>query len=919
MEVFIPDICPDVQQNDLRRAIAAVLHNDPFKVYQQHPINFLVSVFPTKAGQCRRGALTVPTHDIGQHFLRDYGGRAPSKTIVVGGQPLRFVQSKNSPRSVTLDRITLTPYIDPDDQEAKQNLWADLQARTVPVSSVQFGWECRDRVYSVEYEKPSPGGRFSFDAQRREFRIRLFELNESVMIVVRAAQIEWASLAQVKENDATKIVLFLSLSYAPAYESDIAPQSGADEDTSAGKTWTTARGAQRQRLAALDHQHQIYAMYTSLALRIVCEGPTAVEDLKTLCAHAHVKRRAKFMYPIDRGRLLFAPEVQRNYLWWLESLDWELAFQIDVLARDNIMDLREILCLRPHLTRMAEKKSTQYLAAFVRYLAREARDPAWYQRSHRVDNALQQLFMRCRKDFMPPEDISPTDITKGELQDFGCLHAMITPTTIRLEGPLPERCNRVIRMYAEHSSSFLRVRFTDEAGLQCRSDRDVDYRAFIHDRFGHILQNGFPIAGHRFNFLGYSNSGLKEHSMWFVKDFTRQVVMEDGSVVQEHVTAESIVAGLGDFDDNPYDPHLMECPARYGARIAQSFSATQAFATVKVDEIRIIPDITNGEGERQSMDVVGTLSPEQEEDAMDVDGEHPSAERSNTISPELERAIKDAKANRSFTDGIGTLSPELARDIWEAFRQKTRRRLGDEPPAAYQIRLQGAKGMLSRDPSLTGRVICVRPSMIKYSAPRSAVLEIADVFHRPRKFQLNRPLVMLLEELNMTGGYDYLQGLQQEIKDKTEAASESLSNAAHLFETTGLGANFALSTLFQELSDLGVSNLTDDFTRQVVSFGKYHTLRELKCHARIPIPGGYNLVGVADIHGYLEEGQIFVCVVPGVGKDPVYLKGPTMVARSPVIHQGDVQVVNAIGPPPPGSPFEIEPLKNTIVFSTKGE
>jgi len=37
-----------------------------------------------------------------------------------------------------------------------------------------------------------------------------------------------------------------------------------------------------------------------------------------------------------------------------------------------------------------------------------------------------------------------------------------------------------------------------------------------------------------------------------------------------------------------------------------------------------------------------------------------------------------------------------------------------------------------------------------------------------------------------------------------------------------------------------------------------------------------------------------------------------------VIHPGDVQIVKAIGKPPPGSPFEKEPLPNAVVFSIKG-
>ena len=68
---------------------------------------------------------------------------------------------------------------------------------------------------------------------------------------------------------------------------------------------------------------------------------------------------------------------------------------------------------------------------------------------------------------------------------------------------------------------------------------------------------------------------------------------------------------------------------------------------------------------------------------------------------------------------------------------------------------------------------------------------------------------------------------------------------------------------------------------------------------------------------YLNEGEVFVSMRE---KDspPFYLDGLVCVSRSPTIHPGDVQVVRAIGPPPKDSPFAIEPLENTIVFSTKG-
>ena len=87
--------------------------------------------------------------------------------------------------------------------------------------------------------------------------------------------------------------------------------------------------------------------------------------------------------------------------------------------------------------------------------------------------------------------------------------------------------------------------------------------------------------------------------------------------------------------------------------------------------------------------------------------------------------------------------------------------------------------------------------------------------------------------------------------------------------------------------------------------------------ARIPVPGAYNLVGVADIHRYLKPRQIFVCIKP-IDGSRIYLSGPVLVSRSPAIHPGDVQLVTAIGAPPPESPFEEESLPNTIVFSTTG-
>lgn len=64
--------------------------------------------------------------------------------------------------------------------------------------------------------------------------------------------------------------------------------------------------------------------------------------------------------------------------------------------------------------------------------------------------------------------------------------------------------------------------------------------------------------------------------------------------------------------------------------------------------------------------------------------------------------------------------------------------------------------------------------------------------------------------------------------------------------------------------------------------------------------------------------QVAVCI-QYPGKAPSFLGGCHIVTRSPSMHPGDVQQVHAVGKPQEGSPYDIEPLRNCIVFSCKGE
>jgi len=76
-----------------------------------------------------------------------------SKIATVGNRALRFVKSKNNVRSDVVEAIRRLPYLDPKVLEEREKRAAELRGRLYLSRRFSFGWECRDSVFSVEWEK----------------------------------------------------------------------------------------------------------------------------------------------------------------------------------------------------------------------------------------------------------------------------------------------------------------------------------------------------------------------------------------------------------------------------------------------------------------------------------------------------------------------------------------------------------------------------------------------------------------------------------------------------------------------------------------------------------------------------------------------------------------------------------------------
>ena len=187
------------------------------------------------------------------------------------------------------------------------------------------------------------------------------------------------------------------------------------------------------------------------------------------------------------------------------------------------------------------------------------------------------------------------------------------------------------------------------------------------------------------------------------------------------------------------------------------------------------------------------------------------------------------------------------------------------------------KGMVSVDYRQTGRELVLRPSMIKFQAPKWSEIEIARAFDRPSPFYLNRPLIMVLEGLGVE--YATFKMYQDGAVREAQDARQDFERAGRLLESFGLGASFRLPSIMYNLHKLGVPMQKEDpFYKHLMDFAINHVLRELKHHARIPIPG-YTLVGVADVHGWLQPDEVFACIVDQQTKKLQYLEGDMVITR----------------------------------------
>ncbi|WVW85521.1 hypothetical protein I302_107559 [Kwoniella bestiolae CBS 10118] len=265
--------------------------------------------------------------------------------------------------------------------------------------------------------------------------------------------------------------------------------------------------------------------------------------------------------------------------------------------------------------------------------------------------------------------------------------------------------------------------------------------------------------------------------------------------------------------------------------------------------------------------------------------------------------LPDIERNgRTFTDGVAVAGLEVLRQAAAALGQQKGL---NASPSAIQFRLGGAKGVLAYWPHLAQpHEVRLRKSLIKFES-RLTRLNVVRIAKYQVAF-LNRqfinimcangvPSELMVEIFNEA--VSHIKGLKDRVAAKRMTKDDN--------QLIGLCSDFPLAQLIQ------AGFHKNPFVLDIASIIECRALQDLKWRARVKLPGGVFLIGIADETGTLKEGEVFCQFQENEeGSKPKVVLGEVLVCRAPAC---DVRRARAVDNP------KLRHLKNVIVFNVQGE
>jgi hypothetical protein len=527
MQLFMRNIAFSASDTDIRLALALKLHSPPFPL--DPPTNFDIDLFKSKQGK-PIGLLTLPTNELGNIFLRTYGQTG----ISVQYRTIYFSLS-NKQRDGHIEKVRASAWEDPRILQEQKKRMAEI-SEPISLLRFSFGCFCRDGSFSAEINT-SGTSTVVCNTEPRQVRLEVTP-NKSSRVIFGIDVSEFSSPTVVfatytpSQITATAFSAPLNGSFHFFLESDSPPVFGSycKQDSFLG---LSVKEVSERRPSLIEGREM------PPACQHLCLTFASRSDLDTFaerCKTIHLPGARESDIRLVARRIHTEGKLARLDKF-IEKLEFGLAFEAEKAVITGVLEPNDVRKLLKEDVLKLQHDYELSAAHIFRYFAGALRVPGLSPNKDRRRNRPR----RRRGDAPAPTSTSPhTSSLVQQLREaisryteelrqplrryslspalFQSYHLILTPTKRVLEGPLPDQSNSVLRRFGHHES-FLRVSFQDENGSKLRRDPNISITGLLKSRFRPLLIDGFRLAGRKFDFLGYSMSGLKEYSLWFVNPF----------------------------------------------------------------------------------------------------------------------------------------------------------------------------------------------------------------------------------------------------------------------------------------------------------------------------------------------------------------------------------------------------------------
>lgn len=535
-------------EDDVKVELAKILHKPPFPL--EPVLNFDVFLFKNFNSRGKMGILTLPSESAGHTFLRSYG----TTGVAIKGPRVLF---RLSNRPLNQDKVAILnagSWRDPQQLQAERDRRIH-EGRPHLLSSYAFGRFLADGSFSAELVVQGLAD-IACDLERRQVRFTLRKqghATESANDSFITSMLSLMTLGPSEEPAATIV------SYPPPAVDAVISSKEGEEPTLFIRANTFPQFA-----IEVPNPLNERSEPPRRAQGLISDVPMSPGCFSLMCTFTDMDERdafihaARYRFHLRCSNKQSAIHVRNNTstqgntsqtVDFLKDLPFELAFEVEKAITNWTLSTRDVASLKPNLEELCNTygdAAAPIFRQFITLLEDEGRERQRGRGRRARDRRLASTTLEGRlthatelyleEQARPRGRLAPALINPAITYSY---HMILTPTRHILEGPVADQSNSVLRRFKRHEC-FLRVSFQDENRSKLRRDLETSITDLLRKRYRPILLDGCFVAGRRYHMLGYSMSGLKEHSLWFVTPFRD----ENGRVLNAQLIRESLVGVL---------------------------------------------------------------------------------------------------------------------------------------------------------------------------------------------------------------------------------------------------------------------------------------------------------------------------------------------------------------------------------------